>query len=526
MITDEQTKSAWTKRLQTALEHANKANFDIFLSTCQQVVDEQANNIEAVLSVGALLSGFGFLTDAKKCFLHARTLAPDDLRAMVNLANLARDAGEHSEATRLYSILLERLPQNAVVRRNILVGSQYDPNISDIERLTQAKDWGQWAISRAGGFRQRPPMSPLENRPLRVGYVSADFCQHTVGLFVKDVLLAHKRVTLFAYGAGSVKDWVTATIQACCAFRDVSALGDEALAKQIQEDKIDVLVDLSGHTAGSRLSVFAHRPAPVALSWLGYFATTGLSYIDAVLLDEWHAPLGCETLFVEPIVRLPMGRLCYRPVPFAPDVSPLPSLSKGFVTFGCFNNSAKLNAEVYDVWAKILNAIPDSRLVLKWRTFADAALRQNIHDEFARRGVDPARIELRGASFHVDALREYADIDIALDPFSFTGGLTSCEALWMGAPVVTYPKESVVSRQTFAFLSSIGLSELAAKDDDDYVRIAVQLATHSKRLVKLRDKMRARMNASALMDTAGFTQGLEDIFYKLYGQIYENEAIL
>jgi protein O-GlcNAc transferase len=518
----------WSERLNLALGYANRAEFDIFLSICRQIIDEEASNLEAILSVGALLCGFGFLTSAKNCFLHARQLSPDDLRAVVNLANLARDAGEHVEATSQYSMLLERLPQNSVIRRNILVGSQYDPNISDAKRLEQAKDWGEWAISRVGGFRKRPSIPPPDGRPLRIGYVSADFCQHTVGLFVKDVLLAHnpKFVTPFAYSSGNVKDWVTTTIRGCCRFRDVAMMNDEELAGQIQEDKIDVLVDLSGHTAGSRLTVFAYRPAPMMLSWLGYFATTGLSYIDAVLLDEWHAPFGMEARFVEPLVHLPTGRLCYQPVPFAPSVSPLPSLSNGFITFGCFNNTAKLNAEVYEIWAKILTSIPNARLILKWRTFADSTLKQSVYDKFTRLGVDGSRIELRGASFHVDVLEEYADIDIALDPFPFTGGLTSCEALWMGVPVITYPKSSVVSRQTFAFLSLIGLPELAAKDDNDYVRIAVNLATDSNLLVKLRDEMRARMTASSLMNVAGFTRGLEDTFCKLLGQIYEKEKTL
>ena len=250
-------------------------------------------------------------------------------------------------------------------------------------------------MAQAGGWRPRPPFTSVADRPLRFGYVSADLCQHTVGLFVKDVLKAHdpERVTVFAYSAGKVRDWVTDGIRAACTFRDVSAFDDVALADLIRQDGIDVLVDLSGHTAGSRLTVFAHRPAPVQVSWLGYFATT-----------------------------------------------------------------AKLNDGVFDVWARILTAVPDSRLILKWRSFNDDALRQSVTAAFAQRGVASERSELRGPSFHVDLLKEYADIDIALDPFPFTGGLTSCEALWMGVPVVTWPQSRVVSRQTFAFLSAIGLA--------------------------------------------------------------------
>ncbi len=190
----------------------------------------------------------------------------------------------------------------------------------------QAKAWGEWAVVQAGGPHSRPALRLLNGRPLRVGYVSADFCQHTVGLFVKDVLKAHDpaRVMAFAYSAGQVQDWVTEAIRGACQFREAAVLDDAALAALIRQDEIDVLVDLSGHTAGSRLTVFAHRPAPVQVSWLGYFATTGLSCMDAVLLDEWHAPPGAEPPFVETIIRLPAGRICYQPVPFAPPVSPPP----------------------------------------------------------------------------------------------------------------------------------------------------------------------------------------------------------
>ncbi|MGV8899984.1 MAG: hypothetical protein ACOH2B_12180 [Burkholderiaceae bacterium] len=247
---------------------------------------------------------------------------------------------------------MHRLPDHPVIRRNTLVSLEYDPDVSDTERLTQAQAWGDWAIAKAGGIQQRPTLRALQGRQIRIGYVSADLCQHTVGLFVKDVLAAHDRtqVTAFAYSAGQVNDGVTTAIRTTCLFRDVSALDDAALSEQIQHDDIDVLVDLSGHTAGSHLTVFALRPAPVQVSWLGYFATTGLSVIDAVLLDDWHALLHTQSQFIEPIIRLPTGRFCYTPVPFAPaHVTPPPYLRSGYVTFGCFNNTAKLNPGVYVV---------------------------------------------------------------------------------------------------------------------------------------------------------------------------------
>lgn len=487
---------------------------------CEQIIEAHGEDVAALLDVGALLLNFGFLTRARECFERVRELEPDDLRPVVNLANLARDAGHHAESRRLYAALLERLPDHPVIRRNALVSLEYDPEVSDAARLEQAKAWGAWAMKRAGGMRPRAAISPPSDRPLRVGYVSSDFCQHTVGLFVKDVLAAHdrERFEVFAYSAGQVQDRVTASIRQSCRFRDVSALDDAALAAQIRHDAIDVLVDLSGHTAGSRLTVFAHRPAPVQASWLGYFATTGLPVMAAVLLDDWHAPAGMEAQFTEKIVRLPGGRFCYTPVPFALEVAPLPGVARGYVTFGCFNNTAKLNPAVFELWARLLQAVPNTRLVLKWRTFHDAGFCQSVREAFVRLGIAPERVELRGASFHADLLAQYADIDIALDPFPFTGGLTSCEALWMGVPVVTWPQSRVVSRQTFALLSAIGLPELAATDAEDYVRIAVELAGDAERLKEMRVGLRARMRDSVLCDVAGATRHLEHTLFDLARQ--------
>lgn len=511
-------------QLQQARTYAQQARFDAFVELCQQLVTAYPQDAPVLLGVGVLLLDFGFLSFAYRCLLAAKQLLPQDLRPLTNLANLLREAGQHAESRRIYAFLLERFPAHPVVRRNALVSLEYDPEISDQERYTAALTWGEWAIAKSGGLRPRPLISDLPNHhPLRVGYVSADFCQHTVGLFIKDILGNHdpRQVTAFVYSAGLVQDSVTQKIGAAGVFRDVSMLDDAALATQIQQDKIEVLVDLSGHTAGSRLTVFAYRPAPVQVSWLGYFATTGLAVMDAVLLDQWHAPPDMQAQFVETILNLPCGRFYYQPVPFAPlTVAGLPSLKLGYITFGCFNNTAKLNAGVYDAWAQILLQVPNARLILKWRTFVDSEFCESVKNAFVQRGIDPIRVELRGASFHAGLLQEYADIDIALDPFPFSGGLTSCEALWMGVPVVTWPQSRVVSRQTYAFLSAIGLAELAAESSEAYVHIAVTLALDLNRLNELRHSLRAKMQASRLMDVNGFTRCLEHTLGELYRQVH------
>jgi predicted O-linked N-acetylglucosamine transferase (SPINDLY family) len=529
----------WKTLLAQAQTRAQSADFTGAQGICKQIASEFDGNPIALLDVGALLLSVGFISNARTCFERAAVLSPTDFRAKLNLANCARESGDHRRANELYLELQAQWPDNPTVRRNTLISQQYNPATTDEERLTLAKAWGEWAIARAGGPSERPFIRRLgEGAPggaaaLRVGYVSADFCQHTVGLLVKDVLRAqvhqalgagtNRSIEVYAYSSGLVNDWVTHEISSVCNFRDVSGLDDVALASLIREDKIDVLVDLSGHTAGSRLTVFAHRPAPVQVTWLGYFATTGLSYVDAVFLDECHAPPDADEQFVEDVVRLEAGRFCYQPVPWATEVSKLPSLQSGFITFGSFNNTSKLNAEVFDLWAGVMRAVPKSRLLLKWRTLVDDALRESIRKAFEDRGVSGQRIELRPASFHVDLLKEYADIDIALDPFPFTGGLTSCEALWMGVPVITLPQGRAVGRQTFALLSAIGKAKWAAKNVQDYIEIAKDLADDPKALANERATLRHSMRSSTLMDVGAFAEKLGRAIYRLHDKIKMQE---
>jgi protein O-GlcNAc transferase len=501
--------------IEQAQALASSGQFTELITLCRTLIAAPDAPINQLLDVGVLLYNSGFLSAAENCFERAKAQDPADLRAEVNLANLARDRGQHTKSRHMYAGLLLRLPNHPAIRRNLLIGLEYDPQVSAAERLAKAKDWGKWAI--AGNERPRPPSPDLKNRQLRVGYISADFCQHTVGILVHKVLAAHQQTQPFAYSAGPIHDEITDVIRQTCQFRNIAKLSDLELARLIQEDQIDVLVDLSGHTAGSRLKVFALRPAPVQISWLGYFASTGLPYIDAVYLDSDHAPLGTDALFTEKIIHLAKGRFCYSPMPFAPaNVAPPPCFENGYISFGSFNNTAKYNAEVFDCWAKILLAVPHSRLILKWRNYNDEALQAATRQAFADLGVNPDRIHLRGPSFHNDLLKQYADIDIALDPFPFSGGLTSCEALWMGVPLITLAQDRVVSRQGLAIANTIGHPEWVALNSDQYIQIAITLANNPEQLGQLRQSLRQQMRP--LTDVAGFTQALEQQLILSYQQ--------
>lgn len=467
--------------------------------------DQSAANRQGLANI---LLSVGLNTYAAGLFHKAYQQAPNDLAPLVGYANCLKDLLEHEEALRIYRAIHQALPDNLLVRRNLLLAMEYAGFVSDQERFECATSWGTWASARFGG--EALSLATRPNGPLRVGYLSADLCQHTVGLFLRGVLQHHSNnVQAFTYHSGKLRDGVTNEIAQASTFRDVSGLSDEALVQTLHADQLHVVIDLSGHTAGSRAHVLARRVAPVQLSWLGYFATTGLLECDGVVLDRWHVTPESHSCFVEPIIELKHGRLCFLPMEFSPAVTTLPGLHRGHITFGSFNNTSKYSKEVLELWAKILQALPESRLVLKWRTFDDPRFCDALLRRFKDLGIDPGRIELRGFSTHDQMLAEYADIDIALDPLPFSGGLTSCEALWMGVPVVTWPQSRVVSRQTYAFLSAIGQTEWVASNPQQYVQIAQDLAQDPQALATIRSGLRARMQASVLMDLAGFTAEFE-----------------
>lgn len=500
----------------------------------RQVLAAKPDHWEARLNLAVSFASVGEVTPAQRELAILLEQRPDFPPALNNLAALQQDTGQTAAALQTLKRTAELDPDLPQPRSNLLMALQYHAATSPPDLLRHAHEWGCWAMqrARAQGPLPQPIPLPADNRPLRVGYVSADLSMHPVGLFLKDVVAAHDpgRVIPIIYSNGSVRDAVFAAIVQAAqskggGMRDVRTLDDAILAAQIRADDIDVLIDLSGHTGKSRLAAFAWKPAPLQISWLGYFATTGLPAMDFVILDPFHAPSGTEAQFTEAIIRLPHNRFCFSPVSFAPEVSPPPFLKNHCVTFGSFNNTAKLNDAVLDAWARILAAVPQSRLVLKWRTFADAAYCQRILDFFATRGIAAERLDLRPMSVHRELLEQYADIDIALDPFPFSGGHTSCESLWMGVPVVTLPQERVVSRQTWSFLNNVGLPGLAAGDVDGYVALAVRLAHSSDTLVELRQDLREKMRASTLCDITGFTRLLEAGYRQAWAAVQERPSL-
>jgi predicted O-linked N-acetylglucosamine transferase (SPINDLY family) len=321
--------------------------------------------------------------------------------------------------------------------------------------------------------------------------------------------LDRQQCETFCYSDRQSADELTARFRnAATHWRDTFGLGSEFLAERIRADRIDILFDLTGHTGNNRLLVFARKPAPVQVTWLGYEGTTGLSAMDYLIADRWEIPQGMEKHYRERVLRLADGYVCYEPPAWAPAVKSLPALTTGHVTFGSFNNPAKINAAVVRVWAEILKRLPGSRLVLKQRSPDDPAGRAFFERMFAENGIERDRLEMDGWTSHPQLLEEYNRIDIALDTFPFSGSLTTCEALWMGVPVITCPGETFASRHSLSHLSNVGLTEFIARDMTHYVDLAVELSKDLHGLSKWRTELRQRMARSPLCDAKRFADNL------------------
>ena len=415
----------------------------------------------------------------------------------------------------------DRQPDFAAAHSNLVFSMNYDAAATQQTIFAESRAWHE---SHAAALGRRAPGHANARDPerrLRVGYVSPDFREHSVAYFLEPLIAAHDRAAfeVFCYAQVARPDQRTERFRGLAdTWRSTVGMTDADLATAVREDRIDILVDLAGHTGGNRLLAFDRRPAPVQLSWLGYPNTTGTEAIDARLTDAIADPPGpSDALHSETLVRLPNGFLCYAPTADAPAIGAPPARSTGHVTFGSFNALAKITPAVVAAWARILLGVPGSRLVIKSGPLADAATRARYLEMLAAAGVDAGRVDLRAwidaRSGHLGA---YANIDIGLDPFPYNGTTTTCEALWMGVPVVTLAGDRHAGRVGASLLTRIGLAELVADTTDGYVETAVHFAGDLDGLPARRLALRDRMMSSPLCDAAGFARDVEAAYRAMW----------
>jgi protein O-GlcNAc transferase len=472
-------------------------------------------------ALGCAYVTLGRSGDALLAFEAALTLRPDYAAPRDNLARALRTAGRVDEAIARFREALALAPQPGT-HSNLL----YTLNLSD--RVTPdevAAEHRQWAARWAEPLRSTHQHTPNDRNPtrrLRVGYLSSDLNQHAVSRFVEPVLATHNHneIEVFCYADGPIVDAVTARLLPLAdAWVPVAALDDDALTARIRADQIDLLVDLAGHTAHHRLLVFARHPAPVQLTWIGYPHSTGLSVMDYRLTDAVSDPPGeTEHLYTETLVRLPTVFSCYQPPPDAPAVSAAPAAhNNAGVTFGCFNNLSKMTPSVVAAWSALLVAVPDSRLLLRSRALADAATKTRVRTLFVNHGVAAARLQFDARSLPVpEHLACYADVDVALDPFPYNGTTTTCEALWMGVPVLTLAGQTHASRVGASLLTHLHLTDWIAADTADFIARGTTLTRDLPALAALRATLRERMRASPLCDAPNFTAHLEGTYRELW----------
>jgi len=466
-------------------------------------------------NLGTVLYATGHLEEAAGCYRQALVFEPDFAFGHNNLGNVLQAQGNAKDAMACYRRALAIKPDYATAHSNLLMIMSYD---HECDPKTMAEEHRIWNDSHARALVPRSPSYPNsceECRRLRVGYVSADFCGHPASFFIEPLLSAHdhEKVEVFLYSNGTCPEAMLGSLRKLAdVWRNIVGLSDEAVAGLIRADGIDILVDLSSHTQGNRLLVFARKPAPVQVAYGGSAMTTGLTTMDYRLTDHFLSPPDSPEWSSEEPIRMPGAVACYRPPAEAPAVSSLPALANGYVTFSCFNNLVKVTPGAVALWSRILRALPDARLIMKDRALADTAQRARYLGLFRDNGIEAERIELLLRTPMAEYLATYGRVDIALDPFPYNGCTTTCEALWMGVPAVTLAGILANGRMGVTLLSNVGLSRLIAATPEEYVRIAVELATDRQSLALLRTGLRSRMAASPLCDVKALANEVEGAY--------------
>jgi predicted O-linked N-acetylglucosamine transferase (SPINDLY family) len=506
---------------------AAHGSIDEAISAFEQALTLDPAHAEACNNLALALQAEYRYVEAQAALERSLRLAPNDPQVHNNLGIVLTSQGLHQAGLEHFRQAHALGPTDADAHSNLFQAMHYSPGFDAEALYTEARRWASCHAEALTRERRGHANERSQERRLRIGYVSSDLRQHPVGFFFAPVVTHHDKQAfeLTCYAGVRHPDALTAKFRACAdRWHEVTALNDAALAEKIRADGIDILIDLSGHTRGHRLLMFARKPAPIQVAAGGHYDTTGMTTIDYLISDRFHTLAGDERYFSETLIRLSHDYVCYGPPDYAPAVAPLPLTRHGYVTFGCFNNLAKVTARVIALWAKILKALPDARLRLQTRELSDASTCARYSALFKKEGVAASRVELQGHAPHPQLLAAYGEIDIALDPFPYSGGLTTLEALWMGVPVVTLTGQAFCGRHSTSHLNNVGLPELVATSPQDYVERVLALARDPNRLAGLRAGLRAQMAASPLCDAARYTRDLEASYREMWRKYCESSS--
>jgi predicted O-linked N-acetylglucosamine transferase (SPINDLY family) len=472
---------------------------------------------EAHNNLGTALEESGLLDESLAAYSRAIAINPHYERAHFNLGNNLKAMGRMDESIAAYRRSIAISPAFVEAHSNLVYAMHFHPDHDAAAIAAESRRWSQQHAEPLKKFIQPHTNDRSPTRRLRIGYVSPDFKEHPVGRFLLPLWDRRDKsqFELFAYAQVPVADAVTEKLRSCAdQWRNITGMPDAEVADLIRNDRIDILVDLTMHMAGNRLLVFARKPAPVQVSWLAYCSTTELDAMDYRLSDSFLDPPGMdESVYREKTIRLPETYWCHRPVDGTSDVNSLPSLRAGHVTFGCLNNFAKVSEPALTTWTNLLLAVPNSVLLLH---APPGSHRKQLQERFGQEAIAPDRIRFVGKQPLRAYLRLHHQIDIALDTFPYGGGTTTCDALWMGVPVISLKGNTAVGRGGVSILNNIGLEEWVADSPAKYVETAVALANDVSRLADLRATLRRRMEHSPLMDAPRFAGEIEAAYRRMW----------
>jgi len=504
--------------LQIRLGNARQANdqLDLAIAHYRQALLLKPDFVAAYHRLGNALEKHGKLNEAIDNYRQVLKRLPDDVNAYLDCARALVNQGQLDDAIAIYRKVLLLQPNCASTYSNMLLTMQ---SLSTCSAAELFKEHLRYAAIQEAPLK--PHWQPHDNsrepeRRLKLGYVSADFCRHVVANFFEPILANHdrSRFEIYGYYNNTQHDSYTDSIATQMDhFLVCTDLSDDQLAQRIRADGIDILVDLSGHTALNRLPIFARKPAPVQASYIGYPGSTGLSAMDYRISDPWQDPPGLtERYHSETLVRIP-GGMAFAPEPAAPEVNTLPALTAGGLMLACLNNLSKVNPAVLALWARILQALPQARLMLG--NVTDSSIKKRLLAMFEQAGIGPERLILQPRVSVPEYLALHSQIDLALDPFPYSGGTTTMHSLWMGVPVITLAGDHAVARLCAAHLSRVGLDEFITHSEDEYVQCAVKFANDLPKLNEVRQSLRARMNAPACQP-ANITRHLEAAYREMW----------